>query len=100
MLAAEDVMFAAVETRFGPGFTPKERALVDFRTAHGSPLRLRAEARTRWSEGDFVAAAGQFRQAAIGLPVDGSLKLKAAVAGVAAPVLATASRVLGRGRHA
>lgn len=96
MLAAEDVMFASIESRFAGGFTPKEQTLVAFRSEHGSPLRLRAEARASWSDGDYVAAAEQLRQVAIGLPVDGSLSLKAAAARVAAPVLATASRLLGR----
>ncbi len=98
MLAAEDVMFASLESRFANGFTAAERALVAFRSEHGSPLRLRAEARASWNERDFGAAAEQLRQAAIGLPVDASLKLKAAAARVAAPVLTTASRMLGH-RH-
>jgi glycosyltransferase involved in cell wall biosynthesis len=99
MLAAEALMFDSIEARFSTGFTAQERALLSFRSEHGSPLRLRAEARARWRGGEYAGAAEQLAQAAIGLPVDGSLKLKATAAKVAAPALAAAARILGRGRH-
>lgn len=96
MLTAEDAMFASIGARFGDSFTPDERSLLDFRAEHGSPLRLRADARTAWRNGDYAAASAQFRQAAAGLPADRTLRLKAATAAVLAPALGLMSRAAGR----
>lgn len=96
MLAAEDTMFASLEARFGNSLTAAERSLLDFRAEHGAPLRLRAEARDAWRDGDYARASVQLRQAAAGLPIDRTLRLKATAAAVLAPALGAVSRLTGR----
>ncbi|MFT3886589.1 MAG: glycosyltransferase [Arachnia sp.] len=87
MMDAEDALFDGIATGLNDAFSPRDRAFIESRAAHGSPTRLRLRAREAWAAGDFREAASLLKVAAEDYPLYGNLRRNARVAGLAAPVL-------------